>query len=230
MSHTHPAIDFPVYGLAGWRGPQWLDSLEGEAGKPIAAVWLAHRTGDEMRHGFPYVKIGTLSLRQYGCVSPTLHTDETRSSREVAFAAMLKLLNMTSPILSREEQSKYSTNAVRFAEQQADRHADWQAVDWSINGRRVDARVLEWSGAWVAFTRSLHPDVAVVAVGGGGAVAEGLAIYQVNDQADYYFDVTAAISFPETLERSRTIVLGPVLSIPTVLRQPPHVDQQLLLN
>jgi hypothetical protein len=43
MSTVFPAIDFPSFGLDdGWTGPRWMSFFEGQGGRPIWGVHLAH--------------------------------------------------------------------------------------------------------------------------------------------------------------------------------------------
>ena len=204
MDRSWPAVDFPLYGLAGeWGPPRWLDYVEGPLGSPATGVWLRHgsaRVHDSLE---PWVRVATLRRDRYA------HVRENPNSvpRDPAFAAMLTLVDVTMPEPSGRPDD-YAHRIVDFAQAEADRHDQWPQATWTIGLLPAPAPVFAWAGAWAGFTRVV-PEVDVVIVG-SGIEPNGLVLSQVDDTSAYHFDAHRPITFPETLERARARALSVV--------------------
>src|SRR5689334_25307561 len=52
--YSSPPVEFPVYGLDSWVGPQWIELFGERIGDPVAKVCLAHQTAHGRSSGFAY--------------------------------------------------------------------------------------------------------------------------------------------------------------------------------
>src|SRR5688572_16766587 len=94
MDMSFPALDFPLYGLAGeWDPPRWLDHVEGPLGSPSSGVWLRYGAAHVHDAQEPWVRVATLRRDRYAHVRP----DPNSVPRDPAFAAMFALVNATMP-------------------------------------------------------------------------------------------------------------------------------------
>lgn len=193
MEMSHPVLDFPVYGLTeGPDGPRWLDGVEGRLGSPATGVWLGHgSTRRDSRR--PWTQVGTFSGDRF----PGAGVD---ADQRIASSAVLAVVNATMPDpVNRPDD--YGHRLLDVASTRAASHTAWRQVSWVVDHRPVPASVLEWAGAWAAFTTAL-PEVDVVVIGFGVEPA-GLALVEVRDASPYHFDLGRPIIFPDTVEQAR---------------------------
>lgn len=207
VTHQHPALDFDLYGLVGWPGARWLEFVDGQAGEPVWAAWLAHVERDQAAR---WSLVATLPAARYAMAMAVGAGQDL--SREVAFMAVHRLLNATSPNLALDKpaRERYLHDVVDLAEQQAEHWADWPSLTWSVDHCPVQARLWRWAGAWAAFTTELA-GVAVIVLGHHLEPA-GLELTTV-DPHDYHFIPEAPIAYPGTLESARSIA-GTTLPAP----------------
>lgn len=186
-----PAVDFPLYGLpAEYAVPRSVAHLEGRLGDPLLGVWLWHGRRPVATVDDPWLDVGTLVRDRYTPPSTAGRLDPVR---EAAFAATFVLVNLTMPA-AEDRPADYTRNCVRFAEHQADRHEEWAAASWTVDGRPVAARVLTWAGAWAGLAAGVG-DVDIVALGGGGRPSD-LALDRVAESTAYGIDLTRPFVFP----------------------------------
>jgi hypothetical protein len=100
MPTGHPALDYPVFGLAsGWEGPRWLWFLEGSSGDPVWGVWLAHSCGQLPEAAHPRMLIAKMPAQRYG----ELMAPSRDLAGEIALSALLRLFDVVTPDLGDEE-------------------------------------------------------------------------------------------------------------------------------
>jgi hypothetical protein len=203
---TFPPIDFPVYGVDQrlWQGPRWLDSVEGELGAPAWAIWLHHGFTTVPDATRPWVRVGSHPRERHARLMTPQGGDPVR---EVAFAALFSLANLTLPApQDRPQADGYLRRLVEYVEARADRYADWPVATWRIHDTAVGAHVHHWAGAWAGFTTELA-DIAVAALGHRVPVG-AVELTEVVDSTAYHFDSREPIPFPGACEESRTAALG----------------------
>ena len=203
---TFPAVDFPLYGVdeTSWQGPRWLEFLEGQAGAPTWALWLQHGFTPAPGPTRPWARVGNLPRERHTRLMTPNGGDPVR---EVAFAALFSLANLTLPAPEdRPGAENYLQQLVAYVGVEADRYAEWPAVTWRIDEMTVGAHVRQWAGAWAGFTTELG-EVDVVALGHRVPVAE-LVLTQLVDTSAYHFDSRQPIPFPDACEEARTTALG----------------------
>ena len=196
MNHSHPRLDFPLYGLpSSCEGARWLEFIEGQVGDPVWAAWLAHAP---RRGPYQWCLIGTLPTSR-SRAAPAV-TDPELVSREVAFTAARWLLGVTNPGNSLDEaaRQRYLRNSVPFLTEQAKAWTTWSPATWSVDNRQMQARVLRWAGAWAGFTTDL-PDAALIVIT-QGLSADNLDLVRVDPSA-YHFAVESPIDYPTTLQQ-----------------------------
>lgn len=196
-----------------------MEFVEGRAGSPVWATWLAHAL-----RGRPeaWCLVGTLPSDQ---IRAALNVaDGETIDREVAFTAARWLLGLTDPGNSLDEAARrrYLRNSVPFLDEQADAWRTWSPATWSVDNQQVQARVLRWAGAWAGFTNDLADSAVVV-------IAHGFSATHLNlvqaDPSEYHFAVESPIAYPGTLESSRSAADG---HLPTAGNWPLHPDQAQL--
>ncbi|RBM10342.1 hypothetical protein DI005_37835 [Prauserella sp. PE36] len=147
-------VGFPVYGVTGWSGWKWLDSVDGYN---TGAVWIGHATRD----------------RQAGVLVGTLPRDtfdrefwpENRDRQEAAaMAARDQFINVLGPPMPLPE--NLGNAIVEHVDHQVNRHAAWKQVGWTVEGTESSAKVYEFAGAWMGISEEL-PHAHLVAVGVG---------------------------------------------------------------
>ncbi len=222
---TFPAVDFPLYGVdeGSWQGPRWLDFIEGQAGAPTWALWLQHGFTPAPDPTRPWARVGNLPRERHTRLMTPNGGDP---AREVAFAALFTLVNLTLPAAEdRPGAEDYLQQLVAYAEAQADCYADWPTATWRIDGIAVSAHVHHWAGAWAGFTTELD-DVDVVALGFRVPV-EDLVLTELVDTTAYHFDSRQPIPFPDACEEAMTAALGARrLSEATDVRWPATPDHR----
>ncbi|MFC7359043.1 hypothetical protein [Nocardioides astragali] len=214
MEMTHPVLDFPVYGLSdGPDGPRWLDGVEGRLGSPATGVWLGHgSTRRDSRR--PWTQVGTFSGDRF----PGAGVDADERAAGIAAVAVV---DATMPDLANRPDD-YGQRLLDVALSRAAGHTGWRQASWMVDHQTVSASVLDWAGAWAAFTTAL-PEVDVVVIGFGVEPA-GLALVEVRDASTYHFDLGRPITFPDTVEQARAA--AGVWSDPATVdaRWPTHPD------
>lgn len=102
---SFPVLDFSLYGLADWHGSRWLDTVEGEIGKPTWGVWLEHA---DLEHSdsapYPWVRVATLPAARH---AQLMTMPDEQPAEAVAFAALHVLINVTAPELTAEQRKLY---------------------------------------------------------------------------------------------------------------------------
>lgn len=203
---TFPAVDFPLYGVdeTSWQGPRWLDIVEGQPGAPTWALWLQHGFSPAPEPARPWVRVGSLPRERHARLMTPQGGDP---AREVAFAALFSLVNLTlPPSEDRPQADDYLRQLVAYVEAQADRYADWPTAVWRVDDISVSAHVCHWAGAWAGFTTELGDvDVAVL---GYRMPADDLVLSEVVDTSAYHFDSRQPIPFPAACEEAITTALG----------------------
>lgn len=194
MGLSHPAPDFPIHGLAAAPdGPRWVDGFEGPLGAPADGVWLRHGRTLARDPREPWLRVGTLRGDRFP-------GPEVAREARTAFTVMFALVDATMPAPT-ERPDDYKRRVVDHATRHAERHLDWRRVTWTVDGRAVEASVVDWAGAWAGFTCAV-PDVDLAVVA-SGTEPEGLALTRLDDTSDYHFDRTQPLLFPDTVQRAQ---------------------------
>lgn len=224
MSHMHPPLDFPLYGVGrSWRGPRWLEFIEGAANEPSWAVWLGHGTARVPQPGDPWLLVATMPRERH---TRLMNARGSNPSSAIAWAAMLQLTGRTTPLLNGKQLHMYRTATARLVSEQADRSEAWAPVTWHVDGDSVTARIFQWAGAWAGFTTALaHVDVVVVAA---GVEPPELELTRFDDTRDHHFDTRDPIAYPQVLDASVTAALGDAANAD--LHWPMNAEQSRLLS
>lgn len=189
-----PPVDFPLYGLdQAWPGLRWPDFYEGQLGEPTTGMWLGHRSTD----GEVAVRVGSFPRARFDRIEAAHSRDPLA---ELAFAGAVPLINMTLPERAEDGIPGINRALVDHAGQQAQRHAEWPRVRWSVEGAPVSAAVWQFAGAWLGITDAL-PEV-YLAVIGFGVVPEGLPLALIADGSPYGMDLRAPLSTDLLTEQS----------------------------
>lgn len=186
MAHQHPPLDFPLVGLdASWRGPRWLDFLEGQAGKPVVGAWLGHGDDYERPTTGSWAFVGTFSRKHVDADwrGPSRSFEEFLAST----AAMFLQGDASSPEVAPEWEL-------------------WDATTVSLGARTLSARIFEHAGAQVLLSFDL-PGLGLL-VRSRGLRADGLALAEVADYRSYHFDPTVPLAYPVVLLDSVEAALG----------------------
>ena len=194
-----PVIDFPLYGLnATWSQGRWLQMVEGQMGQPTWGVWLGHDSTGDLDAAVPWALVGTLPRARHAQIMTPGGGD---SVREVAYAGMLVLVNVTLPPPPEGRRTEPDLpGLVSLASSAADNYAKWPRTSWEMDGRPVSARYFQRQDAWFGFTTDL-PEVEVCVVA-SCLDKNHLGLSEVVDSAAYNFDAAAPIALDGTLRKS----------------------------
>jgi hypothetical protein len=201
-----PPVTFPVYGVATrvWPGPRWFHSAESEAGGALSTVTLRHgmdswpNCGANSWLSVESVDVPNLLGSAYG----------RRSAAAVmAHRGLLHLVNQVPapevpPQLSDRFWRRVLNNVVE------PRSADWGSwpiSSWTVDGRPIQARVLQFGGGWTGFAEVAASSGVIV--NGAGIEPAELELETVTDGASYGFDLAAPIT-ADTAIRAREAALG----------------------
>lgn len=213
---SSPPVEFPVYGLDAWAGPQWIELFGERIGDPVAKVCLAHQWPDNRSAVF----VSTLSRARF----------DTRADRHgldrLADAAMepaVVLVNLTLPESSVPRPDGLVRALVEHAESRTAGHSAWPVTSWHLDGITAPARVWRFAGGWAAFSDAL-PEIYLTAAGVAND-PDGLEFAQLHDGNAYHFDLTGRLS-TRVLTESRAASGAPDL----VASVEWHADQLALLR
>ena len=217
-----PALDFPLYGLAGWHGDRWLEVVEGEIGKPAWGVWLAHGYSTSQEPPEPWVRVATLPADRHARL---MKMPDERRDQAVAFAALFFLVNVTMPELTTEQRKLYTPNALAMVQRDARQINAWPDVEIKVDDQEIHAQSYSWADTQVVIIMDVD-EVALIVISAGVPLEE-LALEKLSSGSEYHFDLDASIDYPGTLEASTTAALG---DNPSWTKRPIHPDQQQLLD
>lgn len=190
MPHSHPPLDFPVFGLGPeWRGPRWFDFVEGQADRPVWAAWLGHGQKPDKPLDTAWAHVGTYSREQ--CAQSGVGRGETFADVLAEAAAML--------LLDDGDTSPNDVDAVAAGWQ------TWERTTAAIDGESVTGRRLTHRGVW-AFV-SEQPDTGLV-VHWNGMGDTVPVLSDVSTSKLYAVDFSEGIAYPTTLLDSRSAALG----------------------
>ncbi|HEX5120443.1 MAG TPA: hypothetical protein VFW65_35120 [Pseudonocardiaceae bacterium] len=208
MSSASPPVDFPLYGLDRWGGPRWLETYDGQLGKPTWGVRLGHQRGTDT-----YVGVATLPRERFDRLCGA-------DRREVAMFGTFWLINLTLPDGRLPRPDGFVRDLVDLSRNAAGRHAHWPRVRWSIG----EAAIWRFAGGWTGF--AVLADVYVV-VAAFGVQPAGLGFAVVSDGTPYGFDLAGRLrttDLPAARERT-----GP--AEPALLNNDAwHADHAALLD
>jgi hypothetical protein len=220
-----PPPDFPVYGFdESWAGPRWLEFLQGQPGRPLREIWLAHGWSPSPEASRPWARVGTFPAERYVRLMSGRYGD---AARTVATAAVFDLMNRTSPVLPEQQRRRYWEAAMQV-EAQAEDYVRWPTANWRVDGRSVQARIAWWAGAWTGFTMDVS-GVAIVVVAHG--IAPGaVQLARVDDARPYGFDLDQPLAYPEALHKAAAAALGVISLDAPAAGWPMHADHERLLQ
>jgi hypothetical protein len=141
----HPALDFSLYGLAEWIDAKWVSFFEGESGKPVSSVLLAHANSRVL------IVVKTAPKERWDrCSGRDVPSDP------VDFAASLlaTVADCARATLPASDRGQYNQGIWPYALEQAAGWSSWDHADWTIDGRPVDAIVKRFAHGWAGFTVS----------------------------------------------------------------------------
>lgn len=190
MAHSHPALDYPVFGLGPeWSGPRWFDFVEGQADHPTWAAWLGHGQEFDTVVGRSWAHVGTYSRER---------CEQSGVGRGSSFAPFLAESAAMS-LLDDGATAPDEVDAVAAAWQ------TWELTDVVVDGRTLPGRRLAHRGAWAFVAEGPDTGLVVHWSGMGDAVP---ALADVATSTLYAVDFSDVIAYPSTLLRSRSAALG----------------------
>ncbi len=146
----HSPLDFQPFGLRDWSGAKWVEFYEGEVGKPIWSMWLAHAIGDEL------VIVKTAPKARWDQVmvgaSPGTTPRTGAGADQFAVGAVRTLVDSARPHLVDYERRRYNRGIVPFSDALGSEWRNGDPVTWRLNGRKVKARIFRFVHAWTAVT------------------------------------------------------------------------------
>jgi hypothetical protein len=195
VGHTFPPVGFPVYGLAAWDGPRWLEFFSGAAGRPVDYVVLAHGHA-----------IHPVDLRPFVLVKTEGPLLRPRREEQAAGDALLRYVDaLRLPTTSRRAAGDPRPTVEQLVALAA-AWATWPIATWTLDDRAVVARIFRWAGAWAGFTLDGPLAVTVFAT---AIEPDGLALRAVSDADAYTVDLAASLVWPESVIASTEAALGP---------------------
>jgi hypothetical protein len=156
-----PSLDFSLYGLAQWDGSKWAQFFEGEIGRPVCSVWLAHADDNQL------ILVKTAPRERWdrnmawGEADTAVPADVGEAN--FAFSLLTPLLDMacplafTGPQLPNEDRRRYRRGIVPFAEKESGGWDSWEIVRWTLGERVLAARVFRFAHGWTGFSAD-EPD------------------------------------------------------------------------
>jgi len=143
VSSLHPPLDFSLVGLRGSSGARWVEFFDGEVGKPVWSVTLAH-------HADPALVLVTTAPRE--------RWDQRMAgggeSGEVEFASNLVrvLLDLARAEFEGSERGQYNRALWPFAQEQGKVWESWEHAQWSVDGQTMPARTWRFAHGWTGLT------------------------------------------------------------------------------
>jgi hypothetical protein len=147
----HPALDFSLFGLAGWEGVRWVPFFAGEVGKPVWSVSLAHSANGALilvktapRQWFDRAMVGRDRKEEAAARGPI----------EFAAESLAQMADAGRPEvdLPSEQHGQYNQGIWPFAESHAARWTEWEPAQWKLGERTLDARVFRFAHGWTGIT------------------------------------------------------------------------------
>jgi hypothetical protein len=228
-----PPVSFPVCGLASpFGGVRWLELFGDPPDGEPHWVSLWHQSADDQSA----IQVTTYTRRAPG--NPNgwrVPTDEQAAKygasplESLAGQCATTLIDMTLPVLSLTRPPGFLGALVDLAQTAADAYAEWDTVDWRVDGIAVAAPTWSFAGGWAGFTdAAAGVYVSVVGIGPGPG-PEGLAFAALRDSEAYHFDLHGPLSL-ETAAASRDAAGVPLERQPPWLPKEWHPDQLRLMR
>jgi hypothetical protein len=211
----HPPLDFPLVGLSKWPDPKWVNFFEGEHGKAVRSVLLAHSLGED---GLIVVK-----------TAPRPRWDGDVEATDFAFGLLLWIADSARPApegeasLKGEERGSYNKGVVTFAENHAAEWEAWEPARWRLGGRNIESRVFRFAHAWTGLSVD-DPDryIGVIAY---NVVDTNVSLDEV-DGGSYDFDFSKAFGI-EDLQAQ----VGSKPNVESIIRAPTrHPDHEAVIG
>lgn len=139
---------FPILVVDAWDGRRWIETVNGEFGKPAWGVQIGHTTTD----GGPVVLVSTIRKDEFFEYESSTEPDPLVV---VAYVGLFNLLNATFPGFSGEMRERYSRALPKFANREAKRAPEWPTVPWTVDGVPIRPHLFFFCGAWVAVADEL---------------------------------------------------------------------------
>jgi hypothetical protein len=212
----YPPVGFCVFGLdEDWAKGRWLEMIEGSS-EVAYGLRLGHGDRHRPLPGRPWAMVTSWDM-------PRLHGPSTHYSIDAAQRAVLGLLEMTRPNLTKHERTRFIRKMLELSRSEGDRYAMWPTVVWVIDDQPVDAHVFYWAGAWTAF--AMLGDVAVE-VAGVQVTPEDLRLRTQTDALRYHFDLLEPLVYPDAITQSQAH--APVRADEDRIGWPRHPDHEQL--
>jgi hypothetical protein len=173
--------------------------FEGEQGKPVWSVLLAHSVDDD---GLVVVKTAPRRWwdRNMAGVVEAEDNPGRSGATDFAFGLLLWMADGARPALegeaalTGEERGSYNRGLVTFAEGHGAEWETWEPARWTLGERSIDARIFRFAHAWAGFSVD-DPDRYI------GVVAYNVAETSVHldnvDGPPYTFDFTKPFSIED---------------------------------
>lgn len=193
VSHQHPPIDFPVYGLATSQMsavPTWLAAADGQAGHPLTALWLAHGDNDDQFQAQVWALVGSVSRAR---ALEVMMTPGQTFEEHLAFEALMILF----------DDGLHGGNEFQA---RAEEYLAWSRVAVTVDGRSVSGRVVTHGGDWAVMIAELEA-VGIVVLG-RGLDPDDLELVTLPDASRYHFDLSSPLDYPDALLHSRAVAFS----------------------
>jgi hypothetical protein len=134
-----------------------VNFFEGEHGKPVWSVLLAHSFADD---GLVVVKTAPRRWWDQDMAGETEAEDNPGRSgaTEFAFGLLLWTTDSSRPALEGEaalkgeERAAYNRGLVTFSEDHAAEWETWEPARWTLGERNLDAKIFRFAHAWAGFS------------------------------------------------------------------------------
>jgi hypothetical protein len=166
---SHPPLDLDLVGIADWRGSKWVSFFQGELGRPVWSVHLDHaidnilvRVETAPRAYWNEVMLGRLAV-----------SDTNRGALNFAVGTLARLADVARPPLEAAQRDHYNQRIWPFARREARSWTNWEAANWQLGVRSLDARVFRFAHAWTGLSVDDHDRYI-------GAVSRGVRNFSVS--------------------------------------------------
>lgn len=177
-------VDFPLFGVANWAGPRWLECVSGpDVDGPVHEVWFAHRRAGASG----YIVVGCLRRSTNDQTTPRVDRD---MKRHLAHLAAFSLVNVTAPDVGKSAGAFWG-RLMGLVDSATDTVLEWETVPWEVAAEPVNVPIWRFAGGWCGFTDT-RSDVYLVMYGTDGG-PEDRRLERIDDGARYGFDLTAPL-------------------------------------
>lgn len=139
-----PPLDFSLFGLSEWTGACWVEFFEGESGKPVWSVTLAHHSEDSA-----LVLVRTSPKERWDRL---IAGGQQPGAAEFAADLVRVVIDAARAEFDTDERSRYNRAVPAFAQDQGNGWESWESAQWSLDGHAIPARIWRFAHAWTGLT------------------------------------------------------------------------------